>query len=481
MAQKITRIAGVALLGWMLGVGADVARGVGVEATALKPTDKLEFEQEKATAHMRELEERMYRISEMIRQTEQDHSARLILALQKSREDLLLEQMKEIRGLINAGKLDEAAAQQAKVVTKLEELRQLLLSNDLDLMLKLDRLRKLTDAIARADKLAKEEARLAAESDKLGKQDKADPKDVDQAKKDEQKNADATAALKSDVERLVPNSSPAPGKLGDAGKSMKDAQGKMSQGKPGEAKSDQDKAAEDIKKAKESLEDERQKLLEELQAQVRAQVNEALTQMLEKQKKIRESTEALANQMKPGNTAVVIAVRKLSGGETELVEIAEKTIVLVEQTEYSLAMPLALRSIQREMKGVVGGLDASRADAKVIAQEKEVERQIMALQETLKEQAKQQEEADSQSEGEPKKSEDKMAKLIAELKIARALQSGVNGQTKEADGQRPADGHTPEGEIKKRIEGVRDREGDVRDLMKRLDRKYGDRSGDPVS
>jgi len=52
---------------------------------------------------MQELTERMYRLGELTREAEPDDSARLLLAVRKARESLIIEQMKEILGNSTAG------------------------------------------------------------------------------------------------------------------------------------------------------------------------------------------------------------------------------------------------------------------------------------------------------------------------------------------------------------------------------------------
>src|SRR5690349_3434996 len=49
----------------------------------VSPFEQLQFQQKNAQAQMQELEERMYRLAELTRQSEPDDSARLILAVKK--------------------------------------------------------------------------------------------------------------------------------------------------------------------------------------------------------------------------------------------------------------------------------------------------------------------------------------------------------------------------------------------------------------
>ena len=108
--------------------------------------EKIKFEQDKAHAHMRELEGRMFRVAELLRPTQPDDSARLLMGVAKSREQLIVEEMREASELIATLDLNKATAEEKEVIAKLEELKRLLLTNDLDLELKLEQLRKLREA-----------------------------------------------------------------------------------------------------------------------------------------------------------------------------------------------------------------------------------------------------------------------------------------------------------------------------------------------
>ena len=59
-------------------------------------TDKLQFTQKQVQALMQELQERMFHLAELTKQAEPDNSTRLVLALRKAREQLIVEEMREI-------------------------------------------------------------------------------------------------------------------------------------------------------------------------------------------------------------------------------------------------------------------------------------------------------------------------------------------------------------------------------------------------
>ncbi len=135
------------------------AAGADDSAPKAKEGDVLSFRESEVAAEMTELEERMFRLSEAIRQLEPENSSRLMLGLKFAREELILHQMKETQKLLDELSLGEASAEQKHLVTKLQRLHDLLLSTDLDLQMRLERLRQLREIIRRLDKVIQEEER----------------------------------------------------------------------------------------------------------------------------------------------------------------------------------------------------------------------------------------------------------------------------------------------------------------------------------
>src|SRR6516165_9110830 len=66
------------------------------------------FTQENAAAQMSELEERMFRLSEALRGLEPENASRLRLALKFSREELILEQMRDTHKMLREAQLSKA-------------------------------------------------------------------------------------------------------------------------------------------------------------------------------------------------------------------------------------------------------------------------------------------------------------------------------------------------------------------------------------
>ena len=75
--------------------------------------------------------------------------------------------------------------------------------------------------------------------------------------------------------------------------------------------------------ARQQLEAERQKILDELERQVRKQVVMNLTEMLDRQKAVREGTQAASSSENSGGAA---RCKPLATSETSIVTIGEQTL-----------------------------------------------------------------------------------------------------------------------------------------------------------
>jgi hypothetical protein len=117
------------------------------------------FSQQNAAAQMNELEERMFRLSEALRGLEPENASRLRLALKFSREEQILEQMRETYKLLKDAQLSKAETEVKELIAKLEHLRNLLLAEDLDFQLKLARLRQMRETLGQLDRIVKEQRR----------------------------------------------------------------------------------------------------------------------------------------------------------------------------------------------------------------------------------------------------------------------------------------------------------------------------------
>src|SRR6188472_2521414 len=117
----------------LLGIVTPLSAGPVGPTTQVTPADQIQFQQKNIQAQMQELEERMFHLAELIREMEPGDSAKLIMAVRRAREQLIVEQMKEVLELISTKDLSKASEEQKQVLKKLEELKKVLLAADLDL------------------------------------------------------------------------------------------------------------------------------------------------------------------------------------------------------------------------------------------------------------------------------------------------------------------------------------------------------------
>ena len=267
--------------------------------------DQIQFQQKTVEAQMQELEDRMYHLAELTRDTEPDDSSRLLMAVRKASEDLIIEQMRDCIDQLTKADLSKATDEQEKILIKLNELKKLLTTTDLDLQMQLDKLKKLNDAIAKLDKGIKEEHRLEKNTGEMAKAapttNPSTPAAAAMAtpKTDQAQNRKATEAVAQTMKDLGPEPAKAADKLGNAAQNMSLAEGHLGKGNPGQASPLQTQAAQKMEEAKADLEKERQKLLDELEHQVRQQVVANIQEMLDRQKSIRGATEAATTNTSP--------------------------------------------------------------------------------------------------------------------------------------------------------------------------------------
>ena len=566
---------------------------------AVSENEVISFRQAEVAAEMDELEQRMFRLSEALKQLEPDNASRLMLGLKFAREEQILLQMKETQELLNKAQLGKAAGEAKQLLAKLERLHALLLASDLDFQMQLEQLRLMREALRRLDLAIKEEDREHTESDDTAKKQKEldrlkkrqevldelirrEQTHIDQSKpvadlpelnadgeqtlvkvaeeqtatrqgtaevarldaeagaeksenletaqsqmgtaleslagkkaaeavppeqaakealeKEKQASAEKIAelekqiaeanfqAMKSDQmgnRQLTDGTSELVRKLGERGagalsemtrasESMSNAEGNLGQGNAESAEGDQKSALDSLKYAKSQLEEEQEKLLEQLRTEVKKKVLEGLTIMLEKQIAIREATQSLGPKAMEGSRQALTAVVGLGGSEAKIAAMADELITLVEETEFGIALPAALGVVRDEMVTVQSKLEAGDASENVVHLEQEIEADLQALLDAMKRLPPQKPPKNGKPQKGPRDKERELNRLIAELKMIRILQTRVNRETVTADGKRVKDADDLSASLQKEIEDVTDRQENVRDATERLAEERGD-------
>src|SRR5262245_57724190 len=94
---------------------------------AVGQNEELSFRQSKVSAEMTELEERMFRLSEALKQLEPENSSRLMSGVKYARDELILHEMQEIQAILTKSDYKLASGQEKELIAKLRRLEELLL------------------------------------------------------------------------------------------------------------------------------------------------------------------------------------------------------------------------------------------------------------------------------------------------------------------------------------------------------------------
>ncbi len=438
--------------------------------SSVSDADKLQFTQKDVAAQMQELQGRMFQLAAITKAAEPDNSTRLLLAVRKAREQLIIEQMNEVLEKLSQKDLTKATADTKQVLVKLGELKNLLIATDLELQLQLERLRAIQAAIHQLDQAIKEEKRQEEQTAGLmKKKTEVKPEGLKKAQQDQAANRSRTESLASAVGALG-NLEGATKPLAAAGQSMSKAENSLARLEPADAKTEQSDATKKLEQARAELERERQRVLQELEKQVRRVVIENLQEMLSRQTAIRQATQSLSPRLEKDREAL-LRLKQLAPAQQRVAAICQQTLDLVNETEFSVALPPALETLQKNMLYVAGDLTGGRGEQRVIDTEIGIEEDLKELLETFKEMP---DSAPSNSQCNGCKGN--MNKLLAELKVIRLLQTRVNKGTTDAD----ADAHRARAaaelprELRDKIGKVRDGEQSARDAMVRLHQRFAE-------
>ncbi len=443
------------------------------DGKTVSDSDKLQFSQKQAEALMSELQERMFHLSELTRQAEPDNSTRLVLALRKARQELIIEQMQEILAKLGKNDLSKVTDDTKQVLVKLNELKKLLMAEDLELELALERLRQLQAAIKKVDVAIKVETQQKSESnrlaDLLAKKTDIKQQMLDHAKQNEATNRKHTASIAQDV-KTIGQLDQAVQALGSSGQSMSAAEGHLGSRNPSDASVEQTSALKNLVTARAILAHERQRVLSQLQDQVKQIVMENLQEMLDRQTAIRRTTETLSPKLAKQRESV-LQLQQLAAPEQHIAAICQTTIDLVEETEFSVTLGPALESIERDMLMVSGNLAAGHGDRPVIEAEQAIEADLKDLLDTFKDLPP----STSECNGECSGCKGNLNKLLAELRVVRMMQVRVNHGTVDADNQARQNEAIAElpPELRDKIGKLRDRQAVIRDSMVALHQRFG--------
>ncbi|HVX13025.1 MAG TPA: hypothetical protein VHC22_17710 [Pirellulales bacterium] len=290
--------------------------------------------------------------------------------------------------------------------------------------------------------------------------------------RDQAQNRQLNEGITQLVRDLGESGAGALGELMRASGSMSGAEGRLGSQQAEPASEMQQQALDSLKYAREQLEEEAEKLLDQLRAEVKRRVMEGLTIMLEKQIAVREATEVVGAKAASGSRQALTALTGLGKSEGRIVEMANELITLVEETEFGIALPAALLMVRDAMASVQDSLTDGDGSEPVVEAERQIEADLQALLDAMK-QLPSSKMSDRKGERGQQDRQRELNRLIAELKMIRLLQIRTNQRTANVDKSR-AGLAALSAAVKEQIEAVADQQDFVREATERLAEERGE-------
>lgn len=429
---------------------------------------RLEFQQSRTRQLMGELEDRMFELSEHVRGTAPDDAARLVLGLRRSREDLIVEDMELIEELIAEGQYDEAEERQRVVLFRLNELRELLLSTELDLLLKLERLRKMNRALGSLDRILDENERQGELLTGLASGE-LEPKKLEQRMRGaaliQGETRQLVEILSADVKEVATEGMAAPDRLSKAVESLVAGEAALGAGDLAAAAASQVEVEETLESVKGELREARDALLWELQPFIRRAAIDSVARVRDIQEEI--NAEVLARREGVESEASVSFEEKKAKRLLDLQRNAEDAArdmrQLSEETEFSETVPRVLSYGIFWNEGLLDSLaknSVGRWDLEAGQRTKAMMDEF--LQVLLEEELRWKKNR--------RPSTRKMIKLISELKGARTLQNFLRQDTLRLDGRRGREDAADELEVQ--IIALSAMEDGITVMLEALDERY---------
>ena len=302
-------------------------------------------------------------------------------------------------------------------------------------------------------------------------------KDVDAQKfaalaKDQAGNRQLNENIAEMVRGLGDSGKSAMSDLNNSGNSMASAERQLGGQQAGAAGQDQESALAALKAAREKLAEEAERLQAQLRGEVKKRLLEGLTLMLEQQVMVREATATLAPRVAKGSRQAQGSVVGLAKSEGKIIALADELINMVEETEFGYALPAALRLVRDEMAGVQSSLAKGDATEPVVNAEKQVEADLKALFEALKQMPAAAPPKSGKGKGGSEEQERELNRMVAELKLLRLLQMRVNQETVGTD-QKRQQAAGISAALRRQIEDIGGRQEDVRDVTEKLRAERG--------
>ena len=197
-----------------------------------------------------------------------------------------------------------------------------------------------------------------------------------------------------------------------------------------DAARDQDQAIAELEKAKAKLEEILRQLREEEQKIMLAALEARFRKMLQMQVTVRKSSQQIAqievDKRVPRHRARSI---QLARDEQDIVQEANKALILLREEGTSVAFPEAVQAIREDMQTTVKRLNEFQVDGLTIAIEDDIIEALEEMVEALRKEMEKLEEGEKQKQQQGEQTDPALVDLIAELKLLRSLQIRINRRT----------------------------------------------------
>jgi len=225
---------------------------------------------------------------------------------------------------------------------------------------------------------------------------------------------------------------PARPRLDEARKRMQQAQQRLEQSQRDGAADEQEEAIRELQQAKAELEEILRQLREEEIEQVLVALEARLVKMLQMQREVYDGTERLDKASADGLTHdQEIEAGRLSSREAEIVDEAERALLLLREDGTAVAFPEALSQASDDMRQVVDRLAKAKVGQITLALEEDIvvalEEMLEAVRAAIEEAEQRQSQSPPGQPGPPQ--EPALIDLLSELRMIRALQMRVNTRT----------------------------------------------------
>ncbi len=442
------------------------------------PTDTLSAEQDQVAARYRRLEDLIFKMADYEAASNPRRAALLKQAYKQSKDRLTQSQLEAIVAFLAQKQYKRALDGQETARKDLQELLQLLMSEDRSDRLKtesqrlkdhikeLQRLQRLqrgvigqTEGEADPRELADKQSRVADRTGELARQleqeeDRPPPGETPESRPSGEQPApdtpgqpapdtpgqpapgspppdDAQAPSSSPPQVGPDEPSPARQRVREAEQKMREAQRQLEEAQRSESLENQREALQKLQEAVAQLEEVLRQLREEEMQRVLALLEGRFRQMLEAEIKIQEATARLDQTPEDQRGRDMdIKAGKLAFDQRKVAGQADRCLTLLREEGSSVAFPEVVEQIRDDMETVSDRL----AESKVGTITQELEQEIISsLEEMIAAFQKAQQELDESRPPQPgppgELGQQPLVDMLAELKMIRSLQLRVNLRT----------------------------------------------------